>query len=317
LARADLKKAFGEELKQYCIHKYNIVNQYNELKKLRSNLKENECAIIVDFSENYSAKYACEIQSVHFGASRSQVTLHTGVYYTSHGKQSFCTISADNRHDPAAIWAHLKPVLTQIKNKFGKITNVHFISDSPSSQYRCVKNLYLMKTLMHCEYGFSRVTWNFTESGHGKGPADGVGALIKRTADELVNSGTDITDAITLYNCLKNKIAVNLYMIGYKDVRQIDSIVPSADTLKAYKIPGIMKIHQVRSKANESSLEHRVLSCFCSNACNCFDPKTTWSGMALPDTDELSFRKIDTHNLPPNKKSMTDQKQEIAVVQQR
>jgi len=108
-------------------------------------------------------------------------------------------------------------------------------------------------------YGFSHVTWNFTEAGHGKGPADGVGALIKRTADELVNAGTDITDATTLYNCLKNKTAVDLYMIGDENIHQIDSIVPTANRLKAFKIPGIMKIHQVRSKDSESSLEHRVL----------------------------------------------------------
>ena len=35
----DLTEAFSEELKQYCVHKYNIINQYNELKKLRDNLK--------------------------------------------------------------------------------------------------------------------------------------------------------------------------------------------------------------------------------------------------------------------------------------
>jgi len=37
---ADLREAFSEELKQYCVHRYNIVKQHNELKKLRSNLKE-------------------------------------------------------------------------------------------------------------------------------------------------------------------------------------------------------------------------------------------------------------------------------------
>jgi len=50
-----------------------------------------------------------------------------------------------------------------------------------------------------------------------------------------------------------------VYMIGDENIHQIDSIVPTANRLKAFKIPGIMKIHQVRSKDSESSLEHRVL----------------------------------------------------------
>lgn len=53
---------------------------------------------------------------------------------------------------------------------------------------------------MHKEYEFRHVKWNYTEAGHGKGPADGVGGAIKRTADDLVNAGNDIPDAETLYN---------------------------------------------------------------------------------------------------------------------
>lgn len=41
-----------------------------------------EALIHVDFSENYSLKYATEVQSFHFGGSRQQVSLHTAVIYT-------------------------------------------------------------------------------------------------------------------------------------------------------------------------------------------------------------------------------------------
>jgi hypothetical protein len=192
-----LKERLCCELMQYSIHTYNIGHQYKELKNLRDHLKSNECVVLVDFSENYAAKYATEIQAVHFGASRSQVTLHTGVYYTAGLKTSFCTVSEINRHDPSAIWAHLKPILTDIQKKHIGIDTIHFISDSPSTQYRSVKNLFLMKRLIHDKYGFAYATWNFTESSHGKGPADGVGGLVKRTADGLVNLGNDIPDAST------------------------------------------------------------------------------------------------------------------------
>lgn len=36
------------------------------------------------------------------------------------------------------------------------------------------------------------MTWNFTEAGHGKGAADGVGATVRRVADAAVAKGKDI-----------------------------------------------------------------------------------------------------------------------------
>ena len=37
---------------------------------LKENLKENECLIHVDFSENYECKMSREIQTMHFGESK-------------------------------------------------------------------------------------------------------------------------------------------------------------------------------------------------------------------------------------------------------
>jgi hypothetical protein len=246
-----------------------------KLAEPRDNLKSNECAVLVDFSENYATKYETEIQSVHFGASRKQVTLHTGVYYTADAKRSFCTVSENNRHDPAAIWAHLKPVLTVLKNNTD-IDTIHFISDSPSSQYRCVKNLLLMKKLIHSEYGFLNATWNFTESSHGKGPADGVGGFVKRTADGLVNSGHDIADAAALFSSLKDNFAVDMYMICDGDIKEVDDIAPTMDELKEHKLPGIVKVHQIISSSSAAFMHHRILSCFCSSDCKCFHPVKCW-----------------------------------------
>jgi len=44
---------------------------------------------------------------MHFGGSRPSVTLHTEVAYSRDFKQSFCTIPESQRHDAAAIAAHL------------------------------------------------------------------------------------------------------------------------------------------------------------------------------------------------------------------
>lgn len=68
-------------LPKFMKHISNIVMQFEAIKQLKFNLKEDEILIHVDFSENYSLKYNEEIQSFHFGGSRGQVSLHTGVIY--------------------------------------------------------------------------------------------------------------------------------------------------------------------------------------------------------------------------------------------
>lgn len=41
------------------------------------------------------------------------------------------------------------------------------------------------------------VTWNYLESGHGIGAPDGIGAVVKRTADLQVKCGRDVGDFST------------------------------------------------------------------------------------------------------------------------
>ncbi|KAH3885426.1 hypothetical protein DPMN_009419 [Dreissena polymorpha] len=50
---------------------------------------------------------------------------------------------------------------------------------------------------------FQENTWNFWESGHGKRAPDGIGAVLKRQADTMVNTrGMDITKAADIVNGL-------------------------------------------------------------------------------------------------------------------
>ena len=69
----------------------------------------------MDFSENYSCKYQKEIQSVHFGASQKQISLHTGVAYTKVATIPFATVSDNLKHGLPAIWAHLAVILNYLK----------------------------------------------------------------------------------------------------------------------------------------------------------------------------------------------------------
>lgn len=56
-------------------HVINIKHQFKVIKFLKGSLADSDLFLHLDFSENYKCKYSAEPQSVHFGASRKQITL--------------------------------------------------------------------------------------------------------------------------------------------------------------------------------------------------------------------------------------------------
>jgi len=108
---------------------------------------------------------------------------------------------SDSRiHDPTAIWEYLKTFLAHLNQEFPAVKTLHvFFTDGPVTKYRQKKNFYLFSTLLQ---NYSFLTWNFWEASHGKGPADGIGAALKRSADKLIREGTDIPSAEAMFEKL-------------------------------------------------------------------------------------------------------------------
>ncbi|XP_041718718.2 uncharacterized protein LOC121550503 [Coregonus clupeaformis] len=251
-------------------HIHNIKHQYLSLRALKEKIDEDSIVLQIDFAENYMCKFSNEIQAVHFGDSHQPVSLHTGVAHTKNGVVSVCTISSSMRHDPSAIWAHLKKVLPYLKQQNTAATTLHVISDGPTTQYRSKKNFFFLSKVPY-ELGFKKVTWNFLEAGHGKGPADGIGAAVKRQADSLVAKGIDLPTGKVLYEQLLNQPStVKLMYITEGEIEEMDSLLP--DDLLTIK--GTMQIHQIVSTRPEE-ISWRVLSCFCADPhpCQCFGLK--------------------------------------------
>lgn len=63
------------------VNPFFLHHQYLAISEIKNKLKENEALIHIDFSENYGCKYSEEVQSAHFGGSKSQLSLHTVVVY--------------------------------------------------------------------------------------------------------------------------------------------------------------------------------------------------------------------------------------------
>lgn len=297
---ADLNKM----LNQFKKHIFNIRHQYQMYRDLKHRLSENECMMHVDFAENYSCKYFKEIQSVHFGASHQQATLHNGLFYVNVNDNidvvSFCTISDSTDHGPAAIWQYLEPVLNYMQSEHPNVDTLHCFSDGPCTQYRQKGNFFLFSTKLF-EKKFKAGTWNFSEAGHGKGAADGIGAVLKRTADRLVSLHADITTPQMLFHALSaTNTTVNLFFV---DMVIVNKAVSDMDC-SISTVPGTMNIHQVVC-LKPRELGVRDVSCFCSEdklGCQCFDIRSFCFAQTSNDvvaSESMSNTVIDSIVSPP------------------
>jgi len=210
-------------------------------------------------------KISEEAQAMHFGASKVRISLHTGVQYV-HGPnetvavESFATVSSCLDHGAHAIWAHLKPVLSAIHEKHPEVNTLHIVSDGPTSQYRNRFNLWYMSHIFPemCP-NMKNLTWNYSEAGHGKGPMDGVGGVLKRTADRHVSFGNDVGSISDFVTVLQKRTRIVITEIPVEDVTDMKKLLP----VKVSTVPGILDLHQVTWTTEKSSVVFtRSLSCF-------------------------------------------------------
>lgn len=141
-------KGFIDQMITYKQHSFNIWNQPTHYGEQKENLKQNEGFTHIDFSENYQTKLGKEIQSMHFGASHAQITLHTGISCNGIDSkvESFCTVSESMDHSPSAVWAYLNPVLGEMQRENESLETLHIFSDGPATQYKQKGNFYRFST---------------------------------------------------------------------------------------------------------------------------------------------------------------------------
>lgn len=257
-----MKEYLKKEVEVFKRHVFYEKHQSSVLKSTIDNIKPGTLIFRIDFSENYVAKFATEVQSIHFGASKKQIALNTGVRYALKDEKvqtvSFASASDNLDHQAHAVWAHLRPILERSAEEFPDTHTVHMFSDGPTSQYRNRINMYLYKTMMP-QY-FSKlvsVTWNFSEAGHGKGPMDGVGGTLKRSADQKVLHGRDITCAADFLDALQH-FKILMFEIPPGDIQRLKTVVAG---VSIPPMKGIMQVHQV-TWPMVGPLYTRTLSCF-------------------------------------------------------
>lgn len=83
----ELISEFNLQITEFLKHVYITNHQHKAIECINENLKDNECSLVIDFSKNYVGKCHTEIQSAHFGASKKQMSIHTGAFFIKINKK--------------------------------------------------------------------------------------------------------------------------------------------------------------------------------------------------------------------------------------
>jgi hypothetical protein len=257
----ELLNLLMRQLPKYLKHVFYMTHQFKTMKDKRTTLMSEELYIWVDWAENWTTKLCRETQSVHFGGSREQFSLHTAVCYSEQATESFCTVSICRQHGPPEIMAHLKS-LVSAKMEQASVKHIHFQSDSPLTQYRCrAMFAYLVEVFPHIFPNVESFTWNYSEAGHGKGPVDGVGARLKGAADDEVAHGKDVDSFEKFVDCCNKVKNVKTIVVTLEEIQIMQSTKVNPKQFK-----GTLSVHQVTwARANPKALYLNCLSCFQCN----------------------------------------------------
>ena len=256
--------------------------------------------IQVDFAGNYVCHYRKEVAAAYF--FKTQVTVPPCVVLVLLHK-TLVLLSKVLSHKATTIFAFLKRLMSWLRDTLPRITQVHYLSDSPSSQYQ---NGMMFRTILQHEGLFHvRATWNYFESGHGKGPCDGVGGSVKLSTDLAFKKGLITKTASNFYNwaITQEHSVVTYRLLSQEEVTQATE---QLETMGKIPTPGTMKIHSVIPVGDQ--LFTRKASCYfpCCWSGNTFhhqcdgwvshDPAAKRGKVALGDRGAHQYIEIDIYD---------------------
>jgi hypothetical protein len=129
-----------------------------------------------------------------------------------------------------------------------------------------------------------QASWHYFEAGHGKGACDGIGGVVKRTADTALKSGkVNITNGKDFYEWglkLDSKIKYEfIERTEYEEAKEKNDVRQK----HLNKVKGTLEVHAVVG-VNEHEVMVRDTTCACSN---CLTDK----GFIWPENNVCGWRK--------------------------
>lgn len=135
----------------------------------------------------------------------------------------------------------------------------------------------------------------FSEAGHEKGAPDGIGDCLKRTADDIVARGKDLSNLDVLVKELREACkGITIFSVDDPSISEIDKYIPH--TIAAFK--GTLKIHEIVWRSTyPSELFVRRLSCLkCFARCDHYGLGVVKLEMSNKNNNISSFSEIPLYN---------------------
>ena len=284
---------FMRSLPAFKAHCSRVQEQYLQIKILGEAMPLDHAILCMDYSENWNCQYLKGVTSAYY--SKDQITLHPMVVKKKNEDgslmvESFVRVTGVTSHSFPTTWTFVKALVEELKKTMPDISTIHLVTDSPSSQYR---NRYAVQMILKSPTSLNLITtWNWLESGHGKGPCDGVGGGMKKLADRLVKTNVTIQSASDFCTAVSPATKVKLIHITSEDIQT------SAMEIDAWECPsvkGLMTMHQVT--AHDKKIFVRETSCY-RNECCFVDGKLTptcngWLQTKVEDKEDVQYEDSD------------------------
>lgn len=263
---------FAGKLEKLVTHSFIATEQTTFLKNLKEIIKIGEFIICGDFSENFSFVLQNEAQGYYW--ARKQATIHPFLIYYKNQKNelqhlNYVIISDCLKHDSVAVYLFITKLIKFVESKFKLITKLFYFTDGCAAQYKNRKNfanVYFHKV----DFGYD-CEWHFHATAHGKGPCDGLGGTLKRSATRASLARAyekQIDTAQLLFEwALSSKIDMNF---GYATTAEHDNMATQLRERfdAAKQIKGTLKYHcfipkengQLSVKYYSSETDHKMVT---------------------------------------------------------
>lgn len=294
-SKTDFVALLRSELTEFRKHIHRVKEQYGQSRRLKDILPTTHAICHMDFAENYTCGFAEEIQSAYF--DKNAVTLHPVVIYTKDKEdevkvkhKSLVVVSDELSHTSSTVFAIMKHVVKEVKAVLQNVKMVHYMTDSPTSQYR---NKQIFSIVAHHDTIFPgiKASWLYFEAGHGKGPCDGVGGTAKRLADMAVKRHSAIiqsADDFFQWGKTQENSALKFIFVPKSQCTEAHE---ELSNLVGKQVKGTIQVHAV-IPLGEGSIAVRNTSCFCDK---CFV-----DGQPVPACDGWTVHQMSETNIVQN-----------------
>lgn len=242
IQEGDFSKLYSDfiaALPYFLKHSFIKRKQSQSYEACKEKLKDNPeyATMQFDFSQNMVCEWQDAPQSTHW--YKTQLTIFTSVMWHLDEKKCQVIVSDDKGHNKESIIVFLD---TLMRNMPKHVKSIDFWSDGPSSQFKNKFAVCIMEYLQE-KTGIS-IKWNYFAASHGKGPVDGVGAIVKRyVTSKIMTRKVIVQDIESFLNAAEG---CNIETIG-KSTKEISAFneengIPEIFA-NAKKVKDISKMH--------------------------------------------------------------------------